>query len=186
DARQVSLSGVFSDADGDSLTVTARSSAAAVATVSVASGYGSLTVSAKAEGTATVTVTADDGNGGTVSDSFTVAVEAANQAPAVVPEPAGGELAAPGNLECALRTQGSERVQCTWDSATGATRGYAVEYEMTLNLRGFTTTVARQKTTPSAEYSIGANRYMANAKIRVAAIGPDGTGPFTEWATVSK
>ena len=75
--QQVSLSGVFSDADSDSLTITAASSDEAVVTVSVASGYSSLTVSAQSWGTATVTVTADDGNGGTVSDTFTVTVKAA-------------------------------------------------------------------------------------------------------------
>ena len=75
--RQVSLSGVFSDADNDALTVTAASSDEAVATVSVAAGYSSLTVNAQGRGTATITVTADDGNGGTVSDAFTVTVKAA-------------------------------------------------------------------------------------------------------------
>ena len=75
--KQVSLSGVFDDADDDTLTVTAASSAEAVATVSVAAGYSSLTVTAKARGTAAITVTASDGNGGTVSDSFTVKVKAA-------------------------------------------------------------------------------------------------------------
>ena len=83
DTRQVSLSGVFTDADSDPLTITAESSATAVATVTVASGYGSLTVTAVGEGTATITVTADDGNGGTVTDSFTVTVDAANNAPTV-------------------------------------------------------------------------------------------------------
>ena len=73
----MSLSGVFDDGDGDSLTVAAGSSDDAVATVSVASDYSSLTVSAQSRGTATITVTADDGNGGTVSDSFTVKVKAA-------------------------------------------------------------------------------------------------------------
>ena len=75
--QTVSLSGVFTDADNDALTVTAASSNEAVATVSVASDYSSLTVSARSRGTATVTVTADDGNGGTVSDAFTVKVKAA-------------------------------------------------------------------------------------------------------------
>ena len=75
--RTVSLSGVFSDADSDVLTVTAASSAESVATVSVAPDYSTLTVSARARGTATITVTADDGNGGTVSDTFTVRVKAA-------------------------------------------------------------------------------------------------------------
>ena len=75
--RQVSLSGTFSDADNDSLTITARSSDNAVATASVAADYSTLTVTANSRGTATITVTASDGNGGTVSDSFTVTVKAA-------------------------------------------------------------------------------------------------------------
>ncbi len=69
--------GCSADADNDSLTVTATSGDEAVATVSVASDYSSLTVTAKSRGTATITVTADDGNGGTVEDSFTVTVKAA-------------------------------------------------------------------------------------------------------------
>ena len=75
--NQVSLSGVFDDADGDNLTVDAASSDGAKATVSVATDYSSLTVTAQARGTANITVTADDGNGGTVSDAFTVTVKAA-------------------------------------------------------------------------------------------------------------
>ncbi len=75
--KEVSLSGVFSDADNDSLTVTASSSDEAKATVSVSSGGSSLTVNAQARGTAVITVTAADGNGGTVSDTFTVTVKAA-------------------------------------------------------------------------------------------------------------
>ena len=75
--RQASLSGVFDDADGDSLTISAASSNDAVATVTVASDGTTLTVSAQSRGTATITATADDGNGGTVEDSFTVTVKAA-------------------------------------------------------------------------------------------------------------
>ncbi len=75
--KEVSLTGVFDDADGDSLTVSAASSDEAVAAVSVSSGGSSLTVTAKARGRATITVTADDGNGGTVSDAFAVTVKAA-------------------------------------------------------------------------------------------------------------
>ncbi len=75
--KEVSLSGVFSDADNDSLTVTAASSDEAKATVSVSSDGSSLTVNAQARGTAVITVTADDGNGGTVEDSFTVTIKAA-------------------------------------------------------------------------------------------------------------
>ena len=75
--HQVSLSGVFSDADGDSLTIAAASDDEAVATVSVAAGYSSLTVSARGRGTATIWVAASDGRGGTASDSFTVTVKSA-------------------------------------------------------------------------------------------------------------
>ena len=75
--RSVSLSGVFDDPDNDALTISAGSSNESVATVSVSSDGSSLTVTARARGTATITVTSDDGNGGTVSDTFTVRVKAA-------------------------------------------------------------------------------------------------------------
>ncbi len=75
--RQVSLAGVFSDADNDALTVEAASSNETVATVSVASGYAALTVSAHSRGIATITVMADDGNGSAVADFFTITVKAA-------------------------------------------------------------------------------------------------------------
>ena len=75
--HQVSLSGVFSDADSDGLAITAESSDEAVATVSVASAGSSLTVNAKDRGKVVITVTADDGNGGTVGDTFTITVKAA-------------------------------------------------------------------------------------------------------------
>ena len=75
--QEVSLSGVFDDADNDALTITAASSDEAIATVSVAVDYSSITVGAQAHGTATVTVTANDGKGGTVDDTFTVTAKAA-------------------------------------------------------------------------------------------------------------
>ncbi len=75
--KVVSLTGVFADADGDTLTVTAVSSDEARATASVAADQSSLTVAGVAKGTATITVTANDGNGGTVEDVFTVTVKAA-------------------------------------------------------------------------------------------------------------
>ena len=72
--REVSLSGVFDDADGDAVTVTAGSSNEAAATVSVATDYSALTLTGVAVGTATITVTAQDADGNTVSDAFEVEV----------------------------------------------------------------------------------------------------------------
>ena len=92
--HQASLSGVFDDADSDALTVSAASSDEAKATVAVASDYSSLTVTAKARGTATITVTADDGNGGTVDDSFTVTVKAAPVAASALADVSGLEVGA--------------------------------------------------------------------------------------------
>ena len=75
--HEVSLSGVFSDADSDPLSVMVASSDDAVATTSVSADHSTLTVSAQARGRATITVTANDGNGGTVEETFTVTVKAA-------------------------------------------------------------------------------------------------------------
>ncbi len=88
---QASLSGVFNDADGDSLTVTAKSSDTAKATVSVATDGSTLTVTAKARGTATITATASDGNGGTVDDAFTVTVKAAPTVASAIADVSGLE-----------------------------------------------------------------------------------------------
>ena len=92
--RQVSLSGVFRDADKDSLSITAMSSDENKATVSVSSGHASLTVTAKARGAATITVRADDGKGGTVSDAFTVKVKAAPVVASALADVAGLKIGA--------------------------------------------------------------------------------------------
>ncbi len=81
--HEISLSSVFSDADGDSLTVTANSSNDAVATVAVAADYSGLTLTGKVVGTAAITVTAQDADGNTVSDAFDVTVIKVNNAPTV-------------------------------------------------------------------------------------------------------
>ena len=75
--RNISLAGVFSDADGDALTITAVSSDDARATVSVVSGRSGLTVSGKGEGSASITVTAQDTDGNRDTDAFDVTVSAA-------------------------------------------------------------------------------------------------------------
>ena len=72
--QEVSLAGLFDDAENDPLTITAASSDTAVATVSVSSDFSTLTVKAKAAGTATITVSADDG-GGPASTVFEVTVK---------------------------------------------------------------------------------------------------------------
>ena len=68
--QDVSLSGVFSDADGDALTITAASSDDAKATVTVAANQSKLTMAGVAAGTATITVTARDSDGNRVSETF--------------------------------------------------------------------------------------------------------------------
>ena len=131
-------------------------------------------------GTRTCTITATHTTATTATISFTPPT------PTPAPEPTGGELAEPGNLGCTWRTPGNERVECTWGAVAGATRGYAVEYELTLNLRGTTRKYASQKTTTRTEFSGGMNKYVAKARYRVAAKGPNGTGPYTEWAAVAR
>ena len=79
--RNVSLAGLFADADGDALTLSAVSSNTAIAGVStqidgVTQAVTGLTVRGVGAGTATITVTARDVDGNRVSDSFTVTVPA--------------------------------------------------------------------------------------------------------------
>ena len=74
--QQISLSGVFTDPDGDSLTLSAQSSdSQVVLTLRVRDS--TLTVVARSPGTATITVTARDPDGNTVRDSFEVTVRPA-------------------------------------------------------------------------------------------------------------
>ena len=76
-AKTVSLSGVFSDADGDDLTLAAASSDETVALALITDDQSGVLILGNSRGTVTVTVTADDGNGGTATDTFTVTVKAA-------------------------------------------------------------------------------------------------------------
>ncbi|NGQ95604.1 DUF4073 domain-containing protein, partial [Brevibacillus sp. SYP-B805] len=76
----VDASGVFADADGDTLTLSVTSDDENVATVAV--NGTEIVISPVSAGTATITVTADDGKGGTVQDAFTVTVAPAAQQPA--------------------------------------------------------------------------------------------------------
>ena len=81
----ISLSGTFSDPDGDTLTYTASSSATRVATTSINAIDSTLTLTAVSVGSATITVTAADRASGhadrlEVTDDFTVTVEAGGPA----------------------------------------------------------------------------------------------------------
>ena len=78
----LSLSGYFSDPDGDSFSYSVSTSDPGVASPTV-SGT-TLTIAGVAPGTATVTVTASDPGGLTASQPLRVTVEPANQAPVAV------------------------------------------------------------------------------------------------------
>ena len=71
-AQEISLTGVFGDADGDALTITAETSDFTV--VEAIEFQGTLTVIAVSDGSATITVTAEDPDGNVVSDAFDVTV----------------------------------------------------------------------------------------------------------------
>ncbi len=83
-AFEVTVSGKFSDPDGDNLTFSASSSDTSMATVSESNG--TLTVTPETEGATTITVTATDPGGLSVSLTFTVTVtgtDTENQPPTV-------------------------------------------------------------------------------------------------------
>ena len=75
----VNVAGNFTDPDGNTLSFAAASSDDAVATASVSGS--NVTINGVSAGTATVTVTASDPGGLSATQSISVTVEAANQAP---------------------------------------------------------------------------------------------------------
>ena len=128
--QEVTLVGVFSDADGDDLTVTAESSDDASATVTVAAGGSALTVAGVGAGAATITVTVQDSDGNRVDDAFEVAVtKAPASAPATVTD-ACMETIAPGDA-----IDGSWAADCVSDRPAEQDGGarYARFYTFTLD-----------------------------------------------------
>ena len=138
--REVSLSGVFSDADGDVLTITATSSDETVATVSVASDGTSLTVAGVSDGTATITVTAQDSDGNRVSDTFDVAVIR-------TPEPEAVEL--PGPVFDLQLSVTADSLTVSWQAPEvgGAPKSYIVHLKPEGGGRGKTKTPKAKKLT---------------------------------------
>lgn len=81
--HQVNFGNVFTDGDGDALTINASTSDANVVSVNVSAQ--AITITEGGIGVAVITLTASDGNGGSVTDDFRVAVnQRANTAPTVV------------------------------------------------------------------------------------------------------
>ncbi len=79
----ISLSDVFTDRDGDELSISAATDNDDVIELSYNVIDGTLTIFEVKPGVATITITADDGNGGSVSATFTVVVNNINDAPVV-------------------------------------------------------------------------------------------------------
>ncbi len=149
--HQVSLSGVFSDADGDSLTITASSSSDAVATVAVAADYSGLTVTGKAAGTATITATAQDSDGNRVSDAFTVTVSAAEQQQQ---QQQVVELPGPA-ISLEVTASGEDSVTVSWQApeSGGAPDGYIVHVRPEGGKQGSGTTKRPEADTTTVSFN---------------------------------
>ncbi|WP_308636892.1 Ig-like domain-containing protein [Paenibacillus silvisoli] len=83
--RQVDLSGLFTDADADTLSFTVEALSASVATIASGGSTSTPTIQPVATGNAQFKVTVNDGRGGTAEKTITVTVVAANQVPVVNP-----------------------------------------------------------------------------------------------------
>ena len=83
DDEEITLTGSFTDADGDTLTYSAMSDKPAIAIATVSDDNTTLTIVAVAGGTATVTVTATDPDGLSATASITVNVTQPLTAPVV-------------------------------------------------------------------------------------------------------
>ena len=190
DVRIISLSGVFSDADGDSLTITAASSDEGKATVSVSADQSTLTATGVAEGTATITVTAQDTDGNTVTDTFDVTVNAAVQPEPIESEPEqepqlqqqAAQL--PGAVTNLTVLPRNTNITVSWEAPTegGAPTGYIAHIKPVGGGNGHTMTPSADKTTVKFRRLDRATEYL----IWVRAVNEEGKGDRTPIRTATK
>ncbi|WP_419926732.1 hypothetical protein [Candidatus Poriferisocius sp.] len=179
----------------DDFTVTPAASAVSVSgdgcalSPASSSGTHTLTATRPDAGTRTCTVTAGTATA-TATITFTPAptptptpapTSTPTPTPTPRPMPVPVPLVVPGGFGCLWLAEGDDRVVCTWDGVQGAAGGYAVKYELTASIRGTTRKFLQETTTNGPAVSVGMNRYVTEARFRVATIGPYRTGPFTAW-----
>ncbi|MCY4435182.1 MAG: fibronectin type III domain-containing protein [bacterium] len=184
--REIPLSGVFSDPDGDSLTISVTTSDRAVVNISTTLDPTTLsataiTVIAVAEGTATITVTAQDPDGNQASDTFTVTVPAA---PAELQQAEQTEQAEapPGQVvNLSARQTHPTRIRVEWDPPQDG--GAANSYQVVLTRDGEELSTRRpgakkqhvviRKLEPGATYTITVRAKNATG------LGPEATAQIT-------
>ncbi len=175
--QEVSLSGVFHDADGDALTISASSLDEGRVTATAQSGGSALTLTGVAPGWATVRVTAQDADGNQVSDAFNVQVIEAPAEPEADDPPPGV-----ANLSCTATT---ERVVFRWEAPQwSGGELHAYDYDLTLpdGQRGQTRLVGSTSVNQSGNYQVGKEASIGvKAVYKVA----DGSKVSSEAATLS-
>ncbi|MCY4473878.1 MAG: cadherin-like beta sandwich domain-containing protein [Chloroflexi bacterium] len=193
--QEVSLSSVFSDADGDGLTITAASSDEGKATVSVSADQSKLTVTGVAEGTATITVTAQDADGNTATDTFDVTTNAPAQPEPVQPQPIASEpeqepqlqqqaAQLPGAVTNLTVLPRNTNITVSWEAPTegGAITGYIAHIKPVGGGDGHTLTPDADKTTVKFRRLNRATEYL----IWVRAVNEEGKGERTPIRTATK
>ncbi len=171
--QEVSLAGMFHDADSDALTISAASLDDGRVRASAQSDGSALTLTGVAPGWATVRVTAQDTDGNRVSDAFNVQVI---EAPA---EPEAGGPPRVAKLSCTATT---ERVAFRWDAPEWS-GGELHDYDLTLpdGQRGQTKLVGSTSVSKSGDHQVG-----KEASISVKAVYKisDGSKVSSEAATL--
>ena len=174
DTRDVTLSVVFSDPDGDALSFTAASTDPDV--VNAILFQGTLTIIGATDGAETITVTAQDSDGNTVSDAFDVSVSR--------PEVDHGEPTPVSDLRCVAKT---DQVAFLWDEPEwSGGEVYAYDYDLTLpngerkqsRLIGFDFPLVRHQ----GDYQVGTE---TSVSVEVVYELPDGSEVSSAAATLA-